>query len=112
MLVDRNDIPGAAVRWHQLTEECYPPGQLPRQFFRQRGRLVRALPEGMRAAEEFSYRVERASEFDPYHDGVADAMASRYHEGIAKLQPFTESHPQHFQSWFVLGICHVRKLVI
>lgn len=95
-----------SLRFNELAFQSYPPGEIPRMLFEQRSALARSLPEGNIQLSIAERSEDKPAEYDAYHTGVDCAMTGRYREALAVLQPFTEDHPRHFQSWYVRGICH------
>lgn len=95
-----------ALRWNELAAGCYPLKQIPRLLSQQRLQLVELLPGD--AASVPMIEPDATADYDPYHDAVEHTMGGQYREALALLAPFTENHPQHYQSWFVRGICHDR----
>ena len=101
VLASRIDGFRAALRWNQAAAACYPGGHVPRLLARQRDELLQFLP-----GEAEALAVGAPSEMDGYHDGVLRATEGRYRDALASLRTFTDNHPQHFQAWFVRGLCH------
>ena len=95
-----------ALQWNELAAASYPPNQAPQRLIELRSQLHKDLKDEADGGGLPVYSSERTAEYDAYHAGAKHAMAGRYREALQTLVPFTEDHPEHFQSWFLRGICH------
>ena len=95
-----------ALHWNLLAQKCYPSGHLPQLLAKQRAGLLKALPDRAHEVQPLVIDGAATSDYDLYHEGITLAMQGQYREALASLIPFTEEHPQHFQAWFVRGLCH------
>ena len=93
-----------ALQLNALALDCYPPGQFPQLLACQREELKLALPEEAHRFQKLE--SNESAKTAPYHEGVAHALEGRYREALVVLKPYTEVHPQHYESWFVRGMCH------
>jgi tetratricopeptide (TPR) repeat protein len=93
----------AALRWNCLAETCYAPERRPAWLARQRKQLLQYAP-----GRADPLPASEPTPDDGYFDGLDLAIRGLDGEALVHLIPFTETHPEHFSSWYARGICHAR----
>ncbi|HJZ94360.1 MAG TPA: protein kinase [Gemmataceae bacterium] len=91
----------AALRWNRLAEGCFPVDGRPRALARQRAALLEKLPGEAEAIPD-----PGPGPMDAFHEGTDLVAAGKPGEGLVKLIPFTDDHPDHFMAWYARASAH------
>ena len=105
---EKDQLARSAQRFNQAALAVLPAGQEPQAFRVQHAALVRLLgqeDEGARLQQEAD-KIPLKTARDHYLVAAAKAVRGEYRQALPLAEEAVRLDPQHFWSYFILGVCH------